>query len=99
MDFTLRSEPSAVDAIWICGYEPAHASLVRRLRHVHPHARIVVTRRGSLEGWAPDALGSGADCARPWPLPLAELGALLSAPEAPSVESLSASHAGERRGA
>ncbi len=72
IEFTL-DEPREVDAVWLCGYERGAARLVRGLRARHPSAVMIVTGRGPLEIWEDEVLASGADCACPWPLEVAQL--------------------------
>jgi len=76
LDFTLNDRPG-IDAVWMCGYEPGHAALVRAWRARHPHATLVVTGRAPAEVWAGEVLAAGADHALAWPVDLARLARLL----------------------
>ncbi len=67
IDFTLEPR-DRVDAIWICGYEPGHAKLVRTLREHHGDAVIVVTGREPVEEWESEVADAGADFAFSWPV-------------------------------
>jgi len=76
IEFVLDAGSTPLDAVWVCGYDPADGGLVRELRGRHPAARLLVTRCGG-DGWGPGALASGADAAAAWPMPLGELERLL----------------------
>ncbi|HEX6884166.1 MAG TPA: hypothetical protein VF530_12370 [Planctomycetota bacterium] len=76
LDFTLH-ESASIDAVWLCGYEPGHADLVRAWRARHPRATLVVTGRAPSELWAGEVLAAGADHALAWPVDLTRLARLL----------------------
>ena len=65
------------DAVWICGYEGGAPGLVRELRERHPLAVLIVTGRGTSEGWEEEVTSAGADCACPWPLAIDHLKRIL----------------------
>ena len=67
IEFTLASR-TAVDAIWVCGYEEGRERLVRSLRQRHPDAVIVVTGREPVGAWEPEVARAGADFAFSWPV-------------------------------
>ena len=76
IEFTLEELPFA-DAVWICGYEGGAPGLVRELRERHPLAVLIVTGRGTSEGWEEEVTSAGADCACPWPLAIDHLKRIL----------------------
>lgn len=76
IDFTLENRPG-LHAVWVCGYEPGAAELVRRLRDSHPRSFLVVTGRGPLEVWQREVLDAGADFASGWPIPYDQLSRIL----------------------
>lgn len=67
MRFTLRA--THPDVVWICGFEEGREDLVQGLRVRHPDAFLVVTGRGSTEGWGERVREAGADFTCGWPLP------------------------------
>jgi hypothetical protein len=77
--FTLEESLDA-DALWVCGYEAGHATLIRRLRARHPAATLLVTSKEPIEAWADEAFSAGADHALRWPTDLVHLGRLLNPP-------------------
>ena len=76
VEFTLK-DIGPLNSIWICGYEESTHAVLEELRGRHPHARILVTRRGPYDGWERGVLAAGADQALRWPLPTDELAAIL----------------------
>ena len=61
-------EQDHVDAIWVCGYEPGHAKVVRTLRGRHPDAVLLITGREPVEDWEAEVGHAGADFAFSWPV-------------------------------
>ena len=80
VDFTLRTDRPC-DAVWVCGYEPGRAELVRRIRARYPNALLLVTGRGPTELWAGEVLRAGADSVYSWPLPYRRLSRILHGAE------------------
>jgi hypothetical protein len=76
IEFTLDPRPE-VSAVWVCGYEPGAASLVRRVREEQPGAFLVVTGRGALDQWEEEVRDAGADLPIGWPLPYGQLSRIL----------------------
>lgn len=49
------------------------ASHIEQLRTLYPHATLLVTRSGELDGWDVEAREAGADFALAWPVPAPRL--------------------------
>jgi hypothetical protein len=79
IQFTLQDD-TAVDSVWVCGYETGYTSVIRRLRSRHPQSRILVTRCGGPPSWRDEVLNAGADEALSWPVGLSELLDVLASP-------------------
>jgi DNA-binding response OmpR family regulator len=87
IDFTLDPR-DAVDAVWVCGYEPGRRRLVQALRQHHSAAILVVTGRDPAEDWEQEVLSAGADVAFSWPVAYEVLQAVLRGGQrSPSVRS------------
>jgi hypothetical protein len=76
VEFTLEAE-GAIDAIWVCGYEPDQRARVAELRARHPDVMLLVTGGHIPSGWEQGVLDVGANHAREWPLSFDVLGSLL----------------------
>ena len=77
-DIAFTLQPcQGLSAVWVCGYEPGAAELVRELRARHPDSFLVVTGRGDVETWRTEVLEAGADYVCSWPIPFAELSRIL----------------------
>ena len=79
-DLVLRGGPdhtTSASSTLNFGYEGGAPGLVRELRERHPLAVLIVTGRGTSEGWEEEVTSAGADCACPWPLAIDHLKRIL----------------------
>ncbi len=77
IEFTL--EPAGeLDAVWICGYEPAALPRIGEFRRRFPSTLLLVTSGIRGGGWEQEAIDAGADHALEWPCSMSSLSSLLS---------------------
>ncbi len=75
--FSLRPDVGRIHTVWLCGYEPGGADVLRRLRAQHPTSHLLVSGRHPIAHWAWEAEEAGADAVCAWPVSLDRLDVLL----------------------